>query len=149
MIKFHGFLKIPQGVIDAADPIKHLNYRTTTPVRFRKNTLTADIAGGLMEELAWLIGVSSDRLDYVYFSVARGAEPHVDQLDPQVFTSHTWVIPVILPKGHTRIFAENDVMVAMLGGVYEFNHERVHSMTVEDQDSGCVVIMVALKTEQE
>jgi hypothetical protein len=145
MIRFYGTIDIPFQVINAADEIKHLNYRTTTPVRFRKNALTPDIAGGLMSTLAEFIGVTVDRLDYVYFSVARGAEPHVDALDPEKFTSHTWVIPVILPKGHTIIHAEHDSMVAKVGGVYEFNHERVHSMHVEDTESGCVVIMVTLK----
>lgn len=147
MIKFHGVMAVPARVIDAADEIKHLNYRTTTPVRFRKNTLTPDIAGGLIADLACVIGVEAHRLDYVYFSVCRGAEPHVDALDPQKFTDHTWVIPVILPAGESVITAEDHSMVVQVGGVYEFNHERVHSMTVEDQESGCVVIMVALKKE--
>lgn len=145
MITHHGTVSIPEAVIAAADPIRMLNYRTTTPARFRKNALTADIADGLMDEISQRIGVARERLDYVYFSAAQGAEPHTDLLDPAVFTSHTYVIPVILPDGRTIITAENARMQVELGGIYEFDHERIHSMSVEDPTSGCVVIMVAIR----
>lgn len=145
MITTHGTVAIPQAVTDAAHPIRMLNYKTTSPSRFRKNSLTEDVAGSLMDAVAVRIGMPREKLDYVYFSAARGAEPHVDLLDPAVFTPHTFVIPVILPNGRTIIVAEDASAQVEVGGIYEFNHERTHSMTVEDPDSGCVVIMVAIK----
>lgn len=146
MIKNWGKISaIPEAVILAADQIKHLNYKTTTPAKFRKNTLTEDIAGSLMAEVSEVIGIPKSSLDYVYFSASKGAEPHVDMLDPNVFTSRTFIIPVILPKGDSIIIAEKASEVAQLGYIYEFNHEKEHSMTVEDTESGCVVIMIAIK----
>lgn len=145
MIMYHGIVSIPNSVIEAAEPIKMLNYKTTTPAKFRKNYLTEDIAGELMEEIAERINIAKHRLDYVYFSVAQGAEPHTDLLDPELFTSTTFVIPVILPSGRTVIEAGKGRKVVEVGGIYEFNHEETHSMTVEDTASGCVVIMVAIK----
>lgn len=145
MITFHGKVVIPHQIIEAADTIKHLNYKTSTPAKFRKNILTEELAGEFLEEIAKLINVEKNRLDYVYFSVCNGAEPHTDILPPETFTSTTFVIPVILPKGHSVITAEDSYMTVELGGVYEFNHEKIHSMILEDKTSGCVVIMVAIK----
>lgn len=145
MITFHGKVSIPSIVIDAADEIKFLNYKTTTPAKFRKNTLTEEMASELMDEIAELINIAKSRLDYVYFSVCKGAEPHTDILDPLYFTETTFVIPVILPSGHSKITAEAFSMYVQVGGVYEFNHEKTHSMILEDTENGCVVIMVAVK----
>lgn len=149
MIRHHGSVVVPGAVISAADSIKLLNYRTSTPSRFRKNLLTADIAGSLMVELSELIGVESSVLDYVYFSVCSGAEEHVDILDSSKFFETTFIIPVILPSGSSVITAEDSSMVVEVGGVYEFNHERRHSMVLDDVTSGCVVIMVAIRREHE
>lgn len=98
-----------------------------------------------MAEVAARIGVAQEKLDYVYFSAAQGAEPHTDLLDPATFTPHTFVIPVILPRGDNIIEAEGHEVTVELGGIYEFNHERTHSMTVGNTADGCVVIMVAIK----
>lgn len=147
MIQHWGTVSVPASVIAAADQIKHLNYKTTTPAKFRKNTLTADLAGDLMAEVAARIGIEQSSLDYVYFSAARGAEPHTDILDPVVFTDRTFVIPVILPKGRSVITAETASADVAIGAIYEFNHERTHSMTVEDTESGCVVIMIAIRKQ--
>lgn len=144
-MKFWGFLEVPRRLVEEADKIKLLNYKTTTPTKFRKNTLTKDIGGPLMAALAALTGLPEDKLDYVYFSVCKGAEPHVDTLDPEVFTETTFVIPVILPKGDSIITAGQSSIICGVGGVYEFNHEMTHSMTLEDNESGCVVVMVAVK----
>jgi hypothetical protein len=137
---------IPEAVIAAADTIKLLNYKTTTPAKFRKNELTEELAGPMLDELADIIGVPKDRLDYVYFSCCRGAEPHTDQLPRERFGPMTYIIPVILPKfGSALITAGIVSKVVEVGGVYMFNHEQIHSMTLEDNESGCVVIMVAVK----
>jgi hypothetical protein len=145
MIGIHGIVPVPAAVIAAAEPIKMLNYKTTTPAKFRKNTLTRDVAGAYMDEVASVIGIGRLNLDYVFFSAAQGAEPHVDMLDPAVFTSHTYVIPVILPQGRTVLIAEGEEADLEVGVIYEFNHERTHSMTVEDVEGGCVLIMIAIK----
>ncbi|AFU88280.1 hypothetical protein CcrColossus_gp410 [Caulobacter phage CcrColossus] len=147
MITLHGNVYIPEAVIAAAEPIRMLNYKTTTPARFQKNTLTADIAGDLLQDIADRIGIDRARLDYVYFSAAQGAEPHTDLLDPEVFQSNTYVIPVILPAGRTVIEAGDAHVEAKVGDIYEFNHEETHGMTVEDTKSGCVLIMVAVRRE--
>lgn len=144
MITQHGFVTIPEAVTATAEPIKMLNYKTNTPARFRKNHLTKDIAETLMDELSQRIKVNPARLDYVYFSASQGAEPHTDLLDPKVFGDRTFIIPVILPDGENTIYAEDASAVVEVGGVYEFNHERTHSMTVADTESGCVLIMVAI-----
>lgn len=93
MIQQWGAVTVPASVVAAADKIKHLNYKTTTPAKFRKNTLTEDLAGEMMEEVAARIGIDQSSLDYVYFSAARGAEPHTDLLDPAVFTDRTLLFP--------------------------------------------------------
>jgi hypothetical protein len=140
-------VQIPQAVIDAADTIKHLNYKTSTPAKFKTHLLTEDIAGGLMAEVADIIGIDKSRLDYVYFSCSQGAEPHTDVLPVEKFESTTFVIPVILPKGKSVIFAKEASQEVQVGKIYEFNHEETHSMTLEDKESGCVVIMVAVLHE--
>lgn len=83
----------------------------------------------------------------MYFSAAKGAEPHTDMLDPDKFASRTFIIPVILPQGDTVIRAEIDSQIAQLGNIYEFDHEKIHSMTVEDSESGCVVIIIAIEKQ--
>jgi len=88
----------------------------------------------------------------VYFSVCKGAEEHTDALSPETFLNDTYVIPVILPNGVSRIHTrrlENDYMEETveveLGRVYHFDHTKPHSMTLEDTESGFVVVMVAVK----
>jgi len=136
---------ITDQMIKVADTIKHLNYKTTTPAKFRKNYLTEDLAKDLMKEVSTIIGVDQTKLDYVYFSAAKGAEPHTDILPPEIFTPRTFIIPVILPTGKSVIIAEEDRVEANFGEIYEFDHEKIHSMELEDTESGCVVIMVAIK----
>jgi hypothetical protein len=141
----HGEISIPLSIIDNANSIKYDNYKTNTPKRFQ----IWDFDNG--EDLLFLIRLSDvldieyDRLDFVYFSVCKGAEPHIDLLDPAVFEPRTFVIPVILPNGKSVITAEDETTVVALNNVYEFNHEKIHSMSLEDNESGCVVIMVAVK----
>lgn len=148
MIQYHGTVPVPTALIEQADAIKLLNYKTTTPERFRKRTLTEEVGGPLLTSLADILKVEPKRLDYVYFSVCKGAQPHVDALDPLVFGPTTLVVPVILPKGRSIIEAEGAEAEVHVGGVYEFNHERIHSMTLEDTESGCVVVMVAVRHAQ-
>lgn len=142
-MRTHGSVAIPKAVTEHAERIKHENYRVNTPEKFQVRSL----AGGeeLMEGLAGVIDLPRSKLDFVYFSVASGAEPHTDKLNPSRFEDTTFVIPVILPRGRSIIRADDGEVTAEVGAVYEFDHTRTHSMTVEDSESGCVVIMVAVK----
>lgn len=141
-IQFHGVVPIPKAVTEHANTIKLENYKTNTPTKFQIRSLVG--GDDLMESLSKLIGISKDKLDFVYFSVCKGAEPHVDQLSHKKFEDTTYVIPVILPKGKSIITAEDEETEVQLGGVYQFDHTKVHSMTLEDMESGCVVVMVAV-----
>ncbi len=66
-------------------------------------------------------------------------------MNPNKYEDTTYVIPVILPGGKSVITAESASVEVSLGGVYEFDHTKIHSMTLEDTESGCVVVMVAIK----
>lgn len=141
-IKCHGKIGIHAQVRWNADTIKFENYTVNTPAKFH---VRDDFDTMFKFHLASHLDIEYANLDFVYFSVCKGAEPHVDQLDPAIFTDKTFVIPVILPKGKSVITAEDEETVVKLDHIYEFNHEKVHSMILEDVESGCVVIMVAVK----
>lgn len=138
----HGAIYVPDTVVKNADLIKFENYKTNTPGKFQVHNESDAI---LLAELSDKLGIPFKSLDFVYFSVCKGAEPHVDLLDPNVFEPRTFVIPVILPHGKSVITAEDESVEVELNYMYEFNHERTHSMQLEDNESGCVVIMVAVK----
>lgn len=143
-ITCHGEIEIPYSIVANAETIKFENYKTNTPSKFQiRPIMVEDIV--LMNRLSGAIGVKRDSLDFVYFSVCKGAEPHTDLLDPVVFEPRTFVIPVVLPKGKSTITAQDEQVEVKLNHIYEFNHEEVHSMELEDNESGCVVIMVAVK----
>lgn len=133
-IVFHGQIEVPSTVVENAEKIKYENYRTNTPSKFQiRDESNVD----LMMHVSRRIGIASLKLDFVYFSVCKGAEPHVDLLDPAIFEPRTFVIPVILPSGKSVITAEDEQVVAELNCMYEFNHEKIHSMELEDTNSGC------------
>jgi hypothetical protein len=144
-IHIHGPVGIPSIVDAVADEIKGENYRVRTPARFIKHNLHDDAYARIKEDIAGLLGVHQDLVDYVYFACAKGAEEHTDQLDPAVFTHRTVIVPVLLPAGKTILHADGDRVVLKHGIAYEINHERPHSVTVEDAISGCVVIMASVK----
>ena len=138
----HGIIDVPQGIIDIADKIKFENYKVNTPSKFH---IRDDIDTMFKFHLSAHLGREYDSLNFVYFSVCKGAEPHIDLLDPEKFEPRTFVIPIILPTGKSVITAEEESIGVELNHIYEFNHERIHSMELEDMESGCVVIMVAVK----
>lgn len=144
-IHIHGPVAIPSIIDAVADEIKGENYRVRTPARFIKHNLHDDAYTRVKDDIAGLLGVHQDLVDYVYFACARGAEEHTDQLDPAVFTHRTVIVPVLLPAGKTILHADGDRVVLKHGIAYEINHERPHSVTVEDAISGCVVIMASVK----
>lgn len=140
-----GVVAVPWAVRAAADSIKLQSYKTNTPKRFQVQPLHVEAAGLLLEELSELVKVRQDKLDFVYFSVCKGAEPHVDLLNPEFFEPRTFVVPIILPRGTSTITVGEEKKQIFLNHVYEFNHEVMHSMELEDTESGCVVVMVAVK----
>lgn len=149
-IKNHGRVDIPQEMVEVAESIKYQNYKVNTPSKFQVNEFDGVFASHLFLERLQDILMINDicRLNYVYFSCSQGAEEHVDSLDPEEFTSTTLLIPIILPKGKSVITSEDEQAVVQLNTIYEFNHEKPHSMILEDTDSGCVVIMVAVRKDR-
>ena len=142
-IKYHGHIDVPANIVAHANTIRFENYKTNTPAKFQKHFDDEAKNEVFKQQLSALMNIDPDNLDYVYFSVCQGAEPHTDQLDPHQFADITYIIPVILPQGDSVITALNDSATVELGGVYSFNHTETHSMILEDNESGCVVIMAA------
>ncbi len=140
----HGLVTPPETLLAHAEIIKHDNYKTNTPVRFQKHADMSEDGELFKRQLSKAVGVAVEKLDWVFFSVCQGATPHVDKLDESKFTDTTFVIPIILPSGSSKITAEEEVVVVELNRVYEFDHTKVHSMTLEDIESGCVVVMAAV-----
>lgn len=154
-----GTIEIPETILTHADSIKLENYKTNSPAKFQKHSQYSEDGALVTKQLSELIGVPEEKIDWVYFSVCQGAEPHVDQLDPSVFTDDTFVIPVILPSGESKLIAQDFYsalwhhdedftlehrVAAQLNHVYSFDHTKVHGMTLEDMESGCVVIMAGI-----
>ena len=144
MITIYDTVDVPQQILDHADTIKMENYKTNTPVTFQKHMDMSSHGEQFVRNLAQVINEPSEDIDWVFFSVCLGAEPHVDQLDPDKFGDTTFVIPIILPQGTSTITAEDDSAAVELFKVYQFDHTKIHSMVLEDHTSGCVVIMAAL-----
>jgi len=146
MIKYHGTVTISTETTEYADKIKLENYKTNTPAKFQVRCLTG--CDWLMKQLSGVVDVPKERLDFVYFSCCQGAEPHTDKLNPKKFEDITFVIPVILPQGKSIIMAGDQKVEAKLGGVYEFDHTKIHAMFLKDNESGCVVIMVGVLKQE-
>lgn len=138
----YGSIEVPDSIVSNAELIKLENYKTNTPKRFQIQPM---VDSEFLRDLGKQIQVDYNTLDFVYFSVCKGAEPHIDLLDPDIFEPRTFVIPVVLPNGDSVITAEEEQESVKLNHIYEFNHEKIHSMTLEDNESGCVVIMVAVR----
>lgn len=141
MIEYFGVVDIPTGVIYNADTIKLEHYKVNSPSKFQVRSLCD---ATLIASISANIQIPKEKLDYVYFSVCRGAEPHIDLLDPKKFTDTTFVIPIILPQGDSIIRSEDHSVKVHVGGVYKFDHTKTHSMELDDTVSGAVVVMVAV-----
>ena len=143
-IKNHGSISIEPTMLQTADSIKYQNYKTNTPKQFQINSFHYTESSRFIFRLSDIVKISPSKLDFVYFSVCKGAEPHIDLLDKNKFEPTTFVVPIILPNGESIITAEDERIVVELNNIYEFNHEKIHSMVLEDTESGFVVIMVAV-----
>lgn len=148
MLKTHSTITIPDKVLSIADRIKLENYKTNTPASFQKHYDVSSSYDEVASQIADIAGVDTNEIDWVFFSVCKGAEPHVDQLPPEKFTDTTFVVPILLPEGKSVITAEEDSAEVEINRVYEFDHTKIHSMTLEDMDTGCVVLMAAIKINQ-
>lgn len=136
----HGTVEVPEAVLNNAQEIRHENYRTNTPRKFQKHN---EVHAQLKQAIAQAVGEPVVNIDFVYFSVAKGAEEHVDALDPTVYTSRTFIVPVVLPEGDNFITAQGQKFQISTGVVYEINHELPHSMQVANEVDGAVVIMAS------
>lgn len=147
-IQVRGKLILPQSMLLHAEAIKLDNYKTNTPKDFQKETEVTSDGLKLMEQLSDLINVEPRNLDYVYFSACKGAEEHTDDLDPDKFEDTTFVIPLILPSGLSLLTAENEKREISVGSIYEFDHTKPHGLELEDEESGCVLVMVAIVKDE-
>jgi len=147
MITHIGKINIPQTILDHAETIKLENYKTNSPAKFQKHSQYSTSGEKVSKQLSKLLNVDLNKIDWVYFSACKGAEPHVDQLDPNKFNDETYVVPIILPEGESKIQAIEDEKIVELFNVYHFDHTKIHSMTLEDNDSGCVVLMCGIRID--
>ncbi len=144
-IKNVGKVVLTSHMTLAADEIKYENYKVNSPYKYKKHVQDVTVGSWFETQLAELINVDKRKIGWVFFSACKGAEPHVDMLDENKFHDTTYVVPVILPKkGKAVITAEGDSMEVSVGEVYQFDHTKIHSMLLDDTQSGCVVIMAAI-----
>lgn len=144
-ITIHGLVNVPLELAAAAHEIKHQNYKVNTPKRFHKNAMHEDSCEAMRRDIAALLGAELEKVDFVYFACSQGAKEHVDELDPALFSNKTIIVPLVLPKGKSLFRAQNAKIALSLNTAYEFNHEKPHELTLEDTQSGCVVLMASLK----
>lgn len=146
MIRDLGPVPLPAEAVAYAERVKRESYATNTPAEFQVRELAGSAAlADAIAVRAGLLAGERARLDLVYFSCCRGAEPHVDRL-PR-FEPRTWVVPLVLPPGRAVLRAGEDARDAVLGVVYQFDHTQVHSLELDDAESGCVFAMAALVRE--
>jgi hypothetical protein len=144
MIKHIGSVTAGWPLREVAEGIKLQSYKVNTPKKFHVHPMHVYAGEVLKQHLSYLVNVPVSRLDFVYFSCCNGAEEHVDLLDPAKFEPTTFVVPIILPRGKSTITADGVTLEVEVDQVYEFNHELPHRMDLEDTESGCVVLMVAV-----
>lgn len=135
---------VPDVLVRHADTIKYESYKTNKPAKFQKYSQESVHGRIFTNQLSRKLNIPSNKLDWVYFSVCQGAEPHVDQLDSTVFTNDTYIIPIIIPTGKSTLFCGEAAVALEQNMIYYFDHSTQHSLVLEDTTSGCVVIMVAV-----
>lgn len=141
-----GRFDVPAELRAAAEQIKHQNYKTNTPKQFRVLPLHEQGCELLKAQIAAALSKPIDRIDFVYFSACKGAEPHTDLLDPAKYEPLTVTIPIILPKGLSLLVLHDmglEVELELDHGI-AFNHEQTHELVLEDLESGCVVVMASV-----
>lgn len=143
-------------LVSQLDTIKHQNYRIRDTGGYVKTPfLEYPQATEFLTELSSLLAIPVEQLDAVAFSCPDGADTHVDKLDGNRFESITYLIPMILPSSlttfHVRLESDLNLHVALrpddLGLVIAFDHTQPHGLEVSDNQSGCVLLMVAVIKE--
>lgn len=141
MIKIVGELVVNGDTMELAQGIRQENYKVNTPSKYQKH-LGKDPF--ISEQLSEMLGCRPERVDYVFFSSKEGAEPHVDKLSLSQYEEKTILIPLILPNGTSKLIVDGWTHELGYFLCYEFNHTQIHSLELEDKDSGCVLIMAAV-----
>lgn len=148
MLNYHGQVFPPRDVLIYADTIKLDNYKTATIKKFQRRF--PDLSGLklMMDQIALRLSFDDGAaFDPVFFSCCKGAEPHIDKLDPEVYTDTTIVVPLVAPKGNMWFGIDGGKYLMQSFGIYSFVHEREHFLQLEDTESGCTVLMLAIRKQ--
>lgn len=137
-ITAHTKVTLTGKALEHAKSVVKENYKLSTPLEFQKHCSADDI---LIQQIAAVMNWDHTRVDSVFFSCPNGADPHVDKLNLADHSDITAIIPVILPKGKSILQVANDSMELEVARVYSFSHQTLHSLSVENEGEGCVVIM--------
>lgn len=137
-ITTHSKVSLTGRALTHAKSVVGENYKLSTPLEFQKHRSADDI---LIQQIAAVMDWDHTRVDSVFFSCPNGADPHVDKLNLADHSDITAIIPVILPKGKSTLHVGGDSVELEVGRVYSFNHQTLHSLSVENKGKGCVVIM--------
>ena len=138
----------PRDVLIYADSIKLDNYKTATIKKFQRRF--PDLSGLrlMMDQIALRLSFDDGAaFDPVFFSCGKGAEEHIDQLDPEIYTDTTIVVPLVAPYGHMIFCTDGTRTVLQPNGIYSFVHEKPHSLEFDDTESGCTVLMLAIRKQ--
>lgn len=117
-----------------ANLIKGQNNKVNTPRKFQKMTgenMDDDAGITLMKQIMCeRAGIDYQKLDYTLFSCPNGSEPHIDDLDAKVYGEDTWVVPVLM-ESEATLYTKTDSNKLIRGGIYKFNHTRLHWLNLE------------------
>lgn len=141
MINLVGKIKVNAHVMGVAQSIREENYKVNTPSKYHKHQ-GKDYT--TIQQLSNLFNCGEGYVDYVYFSSKEGAEAHVDKLSLSKFEDDTIIVPLILPRGKSRLKVGDSIMILEPLLAYKFKHTTIHSLELEDTESGCVLIMAAV-----
>jgi hypothetical protein len=153
-IQYMGQCFPSRDILIYADSIKHDNYKTSTIKQFRRRFPLMDGMELFLQQIALRIVDMPEirkltgtllQLEPVFFSVSQGCEEHTDELDPEVYTNTTVVIPLVVPEGKCELTVDGDSLNLVRNGIYLFQHDRPHSLQLDDKTSGCTVLMIAIK----
>lgn len=143
MITVYKEVAVPMGIMGYAYDIRLENYKVNTPTQYQIHDMKLDGTEGVLEQVSALTDIPVEKLDCVFFSVCRGAEPHVDDLDPEKYTGRTFTIPLVQPPSGRVLLKANGAAVDVRPCVvYEFDHTKIHSMELDDKEYGCTVLMI-------
>jgi hypothetical protein len=141
MIKVVGNIIVGAEVMGIAQSIREQNYKVNTPSKYHKHTGNNH---PVIYQLSGMFDCDFNKVDYVYFSSKEGAEPHTDQLSLSKYEEDTILIPLILPRGISTLEVGEWAVTLEPLLAYRFKHTDIHSLKLQDTESGCVMIMAAV-----